>query len=68
MPTPKDKHDREHLRRIAVIQRLIDSIYDEAVREAAAIGAGVRGVDLGKAFEFAVTETNMSYRTADHER
>ena len=53
MPKPTDKHDREHLRRLEVIQRLIDSIYDEAVKEAAAIGADVHDVDLDKAFEFA---------------
>lgn len=53
MPTPKDKHDREHLRRLQAIQRLVDRIYDEAVREAAAIGASVGDIDLDKAFEFA---------------
>ena len=53
MTGPADRHDREHLRRLAVIQRLIDSIYSEAVREAAAIGADVGGVNLDKAFEFA---------------
>ena len=53
MAVPKDKHDREHLRRLEVIQRLIDSIYDEAAREAAAIGASVGDIDLDKAFEFA---------------
>ena len=53
MTAPRDKHDREHLRRLEVIQRLIDSIYDEAVKEAAAIGVSVGDIDLDKAFEFA---------------
>lgn len=67
MPRPENRFDREHLRRLQQIQALIDRIYDEAVREAAAIGAGVADFDPSKAFEFAdypLTERRMAELTA----
>ena len=36
-----NKYDREHQRRLEAIQRKIDAIYDEAVKEAAALGVTV---------------------------
>ncbi len=67
MPRPENPFDREHLRRLQQIQALIDRIYDEAVREAAAIGASVGDFDPSKAFEFAdypLTERRMAELTA----
>lgn len=53
MPTPKNKYDREQMRRIDAIQRQIDAIYDEAVREAAALGVTINmPQDAEKMFSF----------------
>lgn len=54
MPTPKNKYEREHLRRLQAIQRQIDSIYNEAIKEAAAIGVTIdMPADAEKPFSFA---------------
>ena len=54
MPTPSIKYDREQQRRIAAIQKQIDAIYAEAVREAAAIGVTINmPQDADKPFTFA---------------
>lgn len=53
MPTPKNKYDREQMRRIDAIQRQIDAIYDEAVKEAAALGVTINmPQDAEKMFSF----------------
>lgn len=54
MPTPENKYDREHLRRLEAIQRRIDAIYNEAVKEAAALGVTINmPQDAEKPFTFA---------------
>lgn len=54
MPTPKNKYEREHLRRLQAVQRQIDSIYNEAIKEAAAIGVTIdMPADAEKPFSFA---------------
>lgn len=52
MPKPKNKYDRKHLHNLDVYQEHIDDIYAEAVKEAAAIGVSLGGVDTGKPFTF----------------
>ena len=53
MPTPSNKYDREQQRRIAAIQKQIDAIYDEAVKEAAALGVTIdMPKDAEKPFSF----------------
>jgi len=53
MPTPNNKYDREHQRRLESIQRQIDAIYSEAVKEAAAIGVTIDiPADADKPFSF----------------
>ena len=52
MPTPKNKYDREHLRRIMAIQKEIDAIYAEAVKEAAALGVTINMPNDAKPFTF----------------
>ena len=53
MPRPRDKYEREHQRRIEEIQRRIDAIYAEAVKEAAAIGVTIdMPADAEKPFSF----------------
>ena len=53
MPTPKNEYDREQIRRIDAIQKQIDAIYDEAVREAAALGVTINmPQDAEKMFSF----------------
>ena len=52
MPTPKNKYDREHLRRIRAIQKEIDAIYAEAVKEAAALGVTINMPNDAKPFTF----------------
>lgn len=54
MPKKKmNKYDREHLRRLAAYQRMIDSIYDEYAAEAAEIGGSVRNLAPDTLFSFA---------------
>ena len=51
MPRP-NKYDAQHLRNIGLTQRQINSIFDEAVKEAAAIGTSIHDFNPGKPFSF----------------
>lgn len=48
-----NEYDREHLRRLEAIQRQIDAIYDEAVKEAAALGVTIDMPADAEPFTFA---------------
>ena len=68
MPRPRDKYEREHQRRIEEIQRRIDAIYAEAIKEAAAIGVTIdMPADVEKVFSFddyPLTEKRVGLHTA----
>ena len=48
----QNKYDREHLRRLALYQRMIDDIYDQYAAEAAQIGATVGNLAPDVLFSF----------------
>ena len=45
-------YDRQHQRNVLALERRIKAIYDEAVKEAAAIGVSIDDIDPGKPFAF----------------
>ena len=51
MPKPKNKYDLQHQINVVRYQQMIDSFYDEAVREAVAIGS-IAKVDVSVPFTF----------------
>lgn len=52
MPKPTNKYDRQHLLNLQRLQRQIDTIYREATREAAALGASIDNFNADKPFTF----------------
>ena len=58
----KNKYDRQHLRNLSVYELRIDRIYQEAIREAAAIGAkigSVRGDGIFSFSDYPATRTRV---------
>lgn len=52
MPTPKNKYDRKHMSDMVRYQAMIDAIFNQAVLEAAHIGASIGKFDEGKPLSF----------------
>jgi len=48
-----NKWDKQHLLNLGLTQRQIDSIFDEAVKEAAAIGVSLHDINPDRPFDFA---------------
>lgn len=60
----KNKYDRQHLRNLSVYELRIDRIYQEAIREAAAIGAkigSVRGDGIFSFSDYPATRTRVEW-------
>ena len=58
----KNKYDRQHLRNLSVYELRIDRIYQDAIREAAAIGAkigSVRGDGIFRFSDYPATRTRV---------